>query len=149
MSDEKTQSAGTIEEPAITRESLHERGRSRRIVAVRGVAGLFAHGFTRQEAKAWRKACAEAAGSIEDDEYSDERFVVAMIHDGRGRRVFTDQDVLLLADYCEAEWTPLYMACVEANGWGALGVERLRKNSEPTRTSGSGSGSQPGTESQT
>lgn len=149
MSDQETQPAGPIEEPANSREALHARGRTRRIVPVRGSADLFAHGFTRQEAKAWRKACAQAAGSIDDDEYSDERFVVAMIRDSQCRRVFTDKDVLLLADYSEAEWTPLYMACVEANGWGVLGVERLRKNSEPTRTSGSGSDSQPGSGSGT
>lgn len=148
-----TDSSKTSAPPALTASEIFERGRTRRTVEIAFMGRtLWAHGFSRQEAKDYRRECVEAAGSIEADAYSDERFVQKMVKDSPGpdaRRIFQPEDLMRLADLNEADWVPLYMACLKANGWGQAAEDEIRKNSERTRPGGSGSASQPGTESPT
>ena len=126
-----------------TAEQIIEHGRQRRIRSVTYCGGtVYAYGFTRAEAKAYRAACIEAAGSVLADEYRDERMIAQMIRDASGKRIFGDNHLTQLADMNEADFAPLWNACAEVNGWGEAAEEEIRKNSR-TRTGGSGSGSPP------
>jgi hypothetical protein len=135
-----------VKEP--TAEQILERGRTRRIKEIEYCGGVvFAYGMTRLEAKAYRQACADAAGSVEKDEYADERMVMLMIRDSAGKPIFDETHLTRLADMNEADFRPLAAACAEVNGWGPQAREDLVKNSEPTRTSVSGSDSPVGSDS--
>jgi len=131
----------------LTAEQIFAQGRQCRIKEVPYMGRkVYVHGFSRTEAQAYRQACIKAAGSVENDALSDERFVMMMVRDAAGRQIFGTEHLMLLADLNEADWLPLYVACLEVNGWGKIGAEAVRKNSEKTQPGASGSGSQPTTE---
>lgn len=127
-----------------TAEQILARGRQRRIKEVEYCGGVvYAYGMTRAEVRAYRDACTAAAGSVEADQYADERMIMMMIRDQTGKCIFDDTHLMRLADLNEADYAPLYRACVEVNGWGRQSQEELAKNSAGTPTSGSGSDSPP------
>jgi hypothetical protein len=130
--------------PMPTAEQILESASGRRIKEIAwGENTFYAYGFTRHETKAWRKACVDAAGSVEADEYSDERMIAWMVRYADGRRVFTDEHITRLAAMNEADWEKLYLPCCEVNGWTKEASEHLRKNSVRTPNADSGSGSPP------
>jgi hypothetical protein len=140
MAEPTNESAAAV---SPTAEQIIERGRQRRIKAVAYCGGtVYTYGMTRAEAKAYRAACTEAAGSVAADEYRDERLLVHMIRDASGKRIFSESHLTQLADLNEADFAPLWNACAEVNGWSAAAEEEIRKNFG-TRSPDSGSGSPP------
>lgn len=133
----------SIESIGPTAEQIIEQGRRRRIKEVTYCGGtVHVHGQTRTEARAYRNECVEAAGSIQADEYRDERLIMHMVRDRTGKRIFSEAHLTQLANMNEADFAPLFGACAEVNGWTAAATEEIRKNSG-TRSGASGSGSPP------
>ena len=119
----------------LTGESILEAGRKRRIEEVPYMGGkVYAYGFKRPEAKAYWKACRDAVGEGGTDQYADERLVQRCIRDSMGKNLFTEDQLLLLADMNTADFGPLIEACLRVNGMGEIGRAAIAKNSSATRT---------------
>lgn len=131
-----------------TAEQILEAGRKRRIKEVLYLGGtVYAWGFKAQEARAFHEACAEATGRDEvKDPYSNQRLVQHCLRTEIGDRIFKPEHLTQMADMNESDFRPLLTACMEVNGYGVAAEDEIRKNSGPTRDSGSGSVSQPTTE---
>ncbi|MEN6335553.1 MAG: hypothetical protein ABFE01_14985 [Phycisphaerales bacterium] len=126
----------------LTAQEIIANGRKRRVKEVSYMGRkVYAHGLSRQEAKAYWSECQKAGGPGGEDAYSDERLIVWCLRDSAGRPVFKTDHILQIADMNEADFRPLWSACMEVNGFGATGEAAARKNSETTPSGDSGSGS--------